>query len=59
MDYYNVKDIMELTGCGKSYSYEIITKLKKQFEEEYPDAISITGKIPKWYFEKKMKNKEV
>ena len=57
-DYYSCKDIQEITGAGKSLAYEIIRKLKKAFEKEYPEAITIQGKIPKWYFEKKMHNKE-
>lgn len=58
MDYYKVKDIMEKTGCSKSYSYELLKKLKELFEKEYPDSITISGKIPKWYFEEKMINKK-
>ena len=57
-DYYTCKDIQEITGAGKSLAYEIIRKLLKAFEKEYPEAITIQGKIPKWYFEKKMHNKE-
>lgn len=58
MDYYTAKDVMEVTGAGKSLSYEIIRKLRDSFHEEYPDAITIQGRIPKWYFEKTMKNKK-
>lgn len=57
-DYYTCEDIQKITGIGKSLAYEIIRKLRNCFEKEYPDAITIQGKIPKWYFEKKMKNKE-
>lgn len=58
MDYYTVKDIMERTGCSRSYCYEILVKLRELFEKEYPNTITIRGKIPKWYFEKKMIGKE-
>lgn len=57
-DYYNCEDIQRITGAKKSLCYEIIRKLKRMFEKEYPDAITIQGKIPVWYFEKKMHNKE-
>ncbi|MBO5142182.1 MAG: hypothetical protein J6J11_01840 [Treponema sp.] len=56
--YYNAKDVQEITNCSKSLAYEIIRKLRDKFEKEYPDAISIQGKIPIWYFEKNMKIKE-
>ena len=56
-DYYTCKDIQKITGAGKSLAYEIIRKLRQAFEKEYPEAITIQGKIPKWYFEKKMHNK--
>ncbi len=58
MDYYNAEDVMKVTGAGKSLSYEIIRKLRNSFEKEFPDAITIQGKIPKWYFEETMKNKK-
>ena len=57
-DYYTVKDIQNITGSSQSLSYEIIRKLRSMFEKEYPDAITIQGKIPKWYFEEKMVNKK-
>lgn len=58
MDYYSAKDIQRITGCKQTYSYDLIKKLKKKFKQEYPDVITIQGKIPKWYFEEKMKNKK-
>ena len=57
-DYYNCEDIQRITGAKKTLAYEIIRKLKKAFEKEYPDSITIQGKIPIWYFESKMHNKE-
>lgn len=56
--YYNAKDIETIVGCSKSKAYEIIKRLREKFENDYPDAISIQGKIPIWYFEKIMMNKE-
>ena len=56
-DYYNAKDVQKITDCSQSLAYEIIRKLRESFANEYPEAISIQGKIPIWYFEKKMMNK--
>ena len=39
MDYYSVKDVMEVTGASQTLAYEIIRKLRSTFHEEYPDAI--------------------
>ena len=54
MKYYTVEDVMEITGSGPNKSYEIIRKLRKSFEKKYPDAVSIQGKILKWYFDEMM-----
>ena len=54
MKYYTVEDVMEITGTGENKSYEIIRKLRKSFEKKYPDAVSIQGKILKWYFDEMM-----
>lgn len=54
MKYYTVEDVMEITGVGPNKSYEIIRKLRKSFEKKYPDAVSIQGKILKWYFDETM-----
>lgn len=56
-DYYNANDIQTITECSKSFAYQIIRKLRKSFEKKYPDAITIQGKIPRWYFEEIMMNK--
>lgn len=58
-DYYTATDIQTIIGIKKSLSYEILRKLRESFIKEFPDAIDIQGKIPKWYFEKKMHNKKV
>lgn len=57
-EYYDVKDIQKITECSKSLAYDIIRKLREKFSQEYPEAITIQGKIPIWYFEKIMMNKE-
>jgi hypothetical protein len=58
MDYYTVADIMQITGFKRSYSYKLLSSLIEKFKEEYPDSIVLEARIPKWYFEKKMKNRE-
>lgn len=57
-DYYTAKDIQTITGASQSLSYEIIRKLRAMFEKKYPDAITIQGKIPIWFFEETMMNKK-
>ncbi len=54
MKYYNVQDIMEITGCKQNKAYEIIRELNKQYKKKFPDSIFIQGKIPKWYFNEAM-----
>lgn len=57
-DYYNAKDIQQITGSSQSLAYKIIRELRESFERKFPDAITIQGKIPIWYFEKIMMNKK-
>lgn len=57
-DYYNVKDIQKVTGVSQTLAYEIIRKLRDSFQKKYPEAISIQGRIPIWYFEDVMMNKK-
>ena len=57
--YYDVSDVMRITGEKKTKSYDIIRKLRKQFKKKYPDSVDIIGKIPIWYFEKTMGNIEI
>lgn len=58
-DYYNAKNVQQITGTSQSKAYEIIRTLRENFEKEYPNAITIQGKIPVWYFEKRLLNKGV
>ena len=57
-NYYDVNDVMRITGEKMTKSYDIIRKLRKQFKKLFPDSIDIQGKIPIWYFEKAMGNIE-
>lgn len=54
MKYYNCKDIIDLTGLGKTATYELIKKLNEKLKREYPGTITLDGKVPKWYFDEKM-----
>ena len=48
-EYYNTKDIMQMTECSKALAYNILRRLREDFEREYPNKITIQGKIPIWY----------
>ena len=39
MDYYRVKDVMEILDVSRSYAYKILTQLREMFVKEYPDAM--------------------
>ena len=52
-DYYSCEDVIKIIGVGKSLAYDIIKRLRKKMEKEYPEIITVQGRIPKWYFEKK------
>jgi len=42
-DYYNAKDVMEITGASQNLAYEIIRKLRESFSDKFPEAITIQG----------------
>lgn len=52
--YYSANDICKIVGVGPNKAYQIIRELKNMFEKEYPEAIPIQGRIPIWFFDKKM-----
>jgi hypothetical protein len=53
-EFYNAKDIQKITECSQTKAYDIIRLLRARFEKEYPEAITIQGKIPIWYFNEKI-----
>lgn len=57
-EYYGVKDIKIIIGCGESMAYQIIRELRERFSRTYSDAITIRAKIPIWYFEEQMHYKK-
>lgn len=54
MEFYDSKEIIKITGLGKSASYKLIKELNTRLKREYPETIIIKAKVPKWYFEKKI-----
>lgn len=52
--YYNVQDIIDITGLKQSKCYEIIRELNKSYKKNYPNAVIAQGIIPKFYFEEAM-----
>ena len=58
MEFYDSKEIVKITGLGKSASYKLIDELNTKLKREYPGTIIIKAKIPRWYFEKKVLIKE-
>ena len=58
MEFYTVEDVTKILKVSRSYGYKVIRKLRKEFREEYKDVFMVRGRIPKWFFEKKFKNRE-
>lgn len=58
MKYYNVTDVMEITGTKQNKAYDIIRNLQKEFKKKYPNAVFIQGKILKTFFDECMGIKE-
>ena len=57
IQFYNAPDVMEITGCKRAKAYQVIKALQEQLKKEIPGAVSIEGKIPKWYFDEKVLGK--
>lgn len=49
--YYNVEDVMQITGYKRSKSYSIIKNMNRDLKEE--GFLTEPGKIPIPYFQKK------
>lgn len=58
MKYYNATEIINITGLGKSAAYNLINNLNTKLKREYPGTIIIKGRVPRWYFDKKLMIKE-
>lgn len=51
--YYKVTDVMTLLECSSSFAYKIIRQLNEELKAE--GYITVRGKVPKGYFEKKLR----
>lgn len=54
MKYYNATEIIKITGLSKSSVYNLINNLNTKLKREYPGTIIIKGRVPRWYFDKKL-----
>lgn len=54
MKYYNATEIINITGLSKSSVYNLINNLNTKLKREYPGTIIIKGRVPRWYFDKKL-----
>lgn len=50
--YYKAKDVMAMLECSETYAYKIISQLNEELKAE--GYITVRGKVPKGYFEKKL-----
>lgn len=54
-NFYDVNDVMTITGYTKSKAYDIIKQmnieLEKMYKAENKKIFIFKGKIPIWYFE--------
>ena len=50
--YYKAEDVMKMLECSKTYAYEVIRQLNAELELE--GYITVRGKVPKVYLEKKL-----
>lgn len=54
IEVYNVKDVMIMLDCSRTYAYGVIKKLRKELEDlGYINAVP-SGKIQKSYFNKRV-----
>lgn len=50
--YYKAQDVMALLECSSSFAYKIIKQLNEELKAE--GYITVPGKVPKAYLEKKL-----
>lgn len=53
--FYGVEDVMKMLGVSESKGYQIIRTLNEELEAE--NFLTLRGKIPKAYLEKKIYHK--
>lgn len=49
--FYNVQDVMEILGVGRSKAYEIIKKLNGELADQ--GYFTVGGKVSKKYFDQR------
>ena len=50
--YYKVTDVMALLECSESFAYKVMAEINAELKEQ--GYITVRGKVPKSYFEKKL-----
>ena len=50
--YYNAKDLIKLTGCGRNKAYEVIKQLNRELEAQ--GYIVFSGRVPKIYADQRL-----
>lgn len=50
--YYKAKDVMAMLECSETYAYRVIAQLNEELKAA--GYITVRGKVPKGYFEKKL-----
>lgn len=55
--FYDVNDIMQILGLGRSSCYKVINKLQEEFVKDHPNGVVLYKRIPVDYFELKMLGK--
>ncbi len=48
--YVDADEVARDWGISKSQAYKIIQKLNRQIREQFPDAIIVSGKVSRGYY---------
>ena len=48
--YVDADEVARDWGVSKSQAYKIIQKLNRQIQEQFPDAIIVSGKVSRAYY---------
>ena len=52
--YYDVQNVVAIVGCSRSYAYKLIRKLNNELASDDQKYITVSGKVPKAYFDKRL-----
>ena len=50
--YVDAEEVARDWGISKSQAYKIIQKLNRQIREQFPDAIIVSGKVSRVYYDR-------